>query len=240
MEPLAIRSRKQLPVPTNLEKLLLCCGILSSVLYFFANVICAALYDGYNSVSQTVSELSAIGAPTRTLWVSLMIPYSLLMIAFAGGLIHLASSNKFLRIAGLLFLIDAVVGFFWPPMHQREVLAAGGGTWTDTMHIVFTFVHIPLVMACIVLGAAAFGKRFRFYSIITLVILTTAGVFTGIESPNVQRNLPTPWIGVWERIIIGIYMLWIVVLAILVLRTHETPTPKKYSFKPEQSFAGND
>jgi hypothetical protein len=31
-----------------------------------------------------------------------------------------------------------------------------------------------------------------------------------------------------------------VVLAILVLRTHETPTPKKYSFKPEQSFAGND
>jgi hypothetical protein len=25
-----------------------------------------------------------------------------------------------------------------------------------------------------------------------------------------------PWIGVWERIIIGVYMLWIVVLAILL------------------------
>jgi hypothetical protein len=34
-----------------------------------------------------------------------------------------------------MFIAHDVTGFFWPPMHQREVLAAGGGTRTDTMHI---------------------------------------------------------------------------------------------------------
>ena len=48
--------------------------------------------------------------------------------------------------------------------------------------------------------------------------LIIAGIFTGIESLNVEKNLPTPWIGVWERIIIADYMLWIVVLAILLTK----------------------
>jgi uncharacterized protein DUF998 len=240
MDSLSLQTRKRLPMSTILEKSMLMCGIFSSALYVFANIICAIRYESYDSVSQTVSELSAIDAPTRTLWVSLMIVYTSLMIAFSVG-VTLASSNKFLRIAGILFLIDATIGLFWPPMHQRQVLAAGGGTWTDTLHIAFTFIHIPFVMVAIGFGAAAFGKYFRLYSIITLAILIIAGVFTGMESPNVQTNLPTPWIGVWERIIIGVYMLWIVVLAILLLSKHQPTLPKKYTINsPQRSLAGSD
>ena len=241
MESLTVQTRKRLPISVNLEKVLLSCGILSSVLYVFANIICTIQYEGYSSISQTVSELSAIGAPTRALWVSMMIPFSLLVIAFASGLIYAGTSNKPLRIAGTLFLIDALIGFLWPPMHQREVLAAGGGTWTDTLHVAFTFIHIPLIMTAIGFGAAAFGKYFRLYSIMTLVILIIAGVFTGMQSPNVQKNLSTPSIGVWERIIIGVYMLWIAVLAILLLRNHQAAVLKKYLVKsPQKAFAGND
>jgi len=46
------------------RKILLVCGILASLLYVAMNVIGAMMYDGYSSVSQTVSELSAIGAPS--------------------------------------------------------------------------------------------------------------------------------------------------------------------------------
>ena len=240
MDSLTLQTRKYASTPTLLNKYMLTCGILSSPFYVFANIICAIRYEGYNSVSQTVSELSALDAPTRILWVSLMIVYTCLMIAFSLGVIF-ASSNKFLRIVGILFLIDAIIGLFWPPMHRREVLAAGGGTLTDTMHIIFTFVHMPFVIAAIGFGAAAFGKSFRLYSVITLVILIGAGVLTGIDSPKVQTNLPTPLIGMWERVIIGVYMLWIVVLAILLLRKHQTALPKKYSgISPQHSLAGND
>jgi hypothetical protein len=54
-----------------LLKVLLACGILSSLLYAAMNVFVPMLWDGYTMASQTVSELSAIGAPTRTLWVRL-------------------------------------------------------------------------------------------------------------------------------------------------------------------------
>ena len=67
-------------------------------------------------------------------------------------------------------------------------------------------------------GAAAFGTRIRVYSVVTLVILFTCGGLTFLDAPRVAANLPTPWIGVWERINIGVFLLWVVVLAIALLR----------------------
>ena len=57
-----------IPVPSMARKLLLVCGILSSLLYAAMNVFVRMLWEGYSYASQTVSELSAIGAPTRRLW----------------------------------------------------------------------------------------------------------------------------------------------------------------------------
>jgi Protein of unknown function (DUF998) len=221
--PVKIRVNK--PANQTARKIFLACGVLSSLLYAGANVVTAMLYEGYRPVSQTVSELSAIGAPTRPLWVSLMILYSLLVVAFGWGVLKSACENRPLRIVGVLLIADAVIGFFWPPMHQREVLAAGGGTLTDTMHIVFTIVWALFVMLIIGFGASAFGKRFQLYSVATLVILVLFGVLTGIDGPKIQANLPTPWIGVRERINIGVYMLWVVVLAIMLLRKENNALP---------------
>jgi hypothetical protein len=51
------------------RKILLVCGLLPSMLYVAMNVFVAMQWEGDSSASQTVSELSAIGAPTRSLWV---------------------------------------------------------------------------------------------------------------------------------------------------------------------------
>ncbi len=184
-------------------------------------VVAAALYEGYQSAAQVVSELSAIGAPTRPLWVELSPVYSLLMIAFGWGVRQSADGDRRLRVAGGLFMLVAVVGFFWPPMHQREVLAAGGGTVSDTLHIVFTAVCIPLTMVAYGFAAAAFGKGFRRYTIVSILVMIGFGVMTGIDSPAMEANEPTPWIGVWERIGIGAQMLWVMVLAVLLVRKEE-------------------
>ena len=107
-------------------------------------------------------------------------------------------------------------------MHLREVLAAGGGTLTDTMHIVFAMVTVFLMLLAMGFGAAAFEKRFRLYSIATMVILFACGAFTVPDAPNIQANLPTPWVGVWERINIGVFLLWVVVLATMLLSARDT------------------
>src|SRR6266571_8753399 len=61
------------------RKALLACGILSSLLYVAMNVFVAMQWEAYSSVSQTVSELSAIDAPTRPLWMPLIAIYGLLV-----------------------------------------------------------------------------------------------------------------------------------------------------------------
>jgi hypothetical protein len=197
-----------------IRKVLLLCGVLSSLLYVAMNIIAAMLYEGYNSASQTVSELSAIGAPTRPLWVLLAIQYTLLASAFGLGIRESAGRNRPLRVVGGLMIAYGVLGLFWPPMHLRGIEP----TLTDTMHIVFSMVTVLLMMLAIGFGAAALGKRFRLYSIATLVILVVFGALTGLDAPGIAANLPTPWIGVWERINIGVFLLWVVVLAGALLR----------------------
>ena len=201
-----------------LKKILLVCGILSSVLYVAMNIFIPMEWSSYSSFSQTVSELSAIGAPTRPLWVPLGVAYAILAIVFGGGVWMSGHNNHKLSIVGILLVIYRILSLAWPPMHLREALAAGEKSLTDTMHIVFTVATVLLMVLEICFGAAALGKVFRLYSIATLLTLLFFGILTSLLAPKVQANLPTPWAGVWERINIGVYLLWVVVLAIILLR----------------------
>jgi len=216
---------------------LLICGILSSVLYVAMNIFIPMQYSGYSSASQTVSELSAVDAPTRPLWVSLGIVYALLVVTFGWGIWKFSDRNRALRIVAGLILAYGVICLIWPfaPMHQREVLATTGGTLTDTIHIVLAITTVLLMVAAIGLGATAFGDRFGFYSIATIVILFVFGALTGVDGPWIEANLPTPWVGIWERINIGVFLLWIVMLAIILLRREKRP----HSFDVKDAFTLN-
>lgn len=200
-------------------KILLACGLISSILYIITNIITVKLYDGYNALSQTVSELSAIAAPTRVLWVNLVTVYSLLIIVFAWGIWKSSGGKKSLKVTAVLFLSYALIGFFWPPMHQREVLAAGGKSLTDTLHIVFTAVNAPFMIATVGFGAAAFGRKFRLYSAATIVLMLFFGILTSLDAPKMEANLATPLMGLWERISIGVHIIWIAVFSMVLLRS---------------------
>src|SRR5262245_11720732 len=80
-----------------LRKALLFCVILSSILYIAINIIVQSQYPGYDASSYTVSELSAIDTPTRTLWVLLCSFYSLLLLALALGIWLASAYNAKLR-----------------------------------------------------------------------------------------------------------------------------------------------
>ena len=69
----------------NMTRVLLVCGILSSVAYASMLAFIPMRWPSYDSASWTVSELSAIDAPTRSLWVSSSYLWTLLYIAFGVG-----------------------------------------------------------------------------------------------------------------------------------------------------------
>jgi hypothetical protein len=201
-------------------RILLGAGILSSALYAAMSVFVPLAYPGYDSASMWVSEISAIGAPTRTVWVVLGYGYTFLFLAFAWGVWQSAGENKALHVTGILLLIYAGVSLLWPlaPMHTREALAAGEKNLFDTWHLIFAGMAVLLMTAAMAIGAFAFGKGFRIYSFLTIACLLLFGMLTGQSAPHVEKNLPTPLIGVWERINIGVFLAWVVALALLVQR----------------------
>jgi len=193
-------------------------GIVSSLLY--GAMIGAIGFEGYSRLSQAPSELTAIGAPTRALWMALGSVYTLLVTAFGWGVWKSAGRSRPLRVVGASILAFGSLGLLWPfaSMHSRDVLAAGGGTLSDTLHVVLSGVTVLLMFLAIAAGAVAFGKRFRLYSVSSIAVLLAFGALTFWQAPRLQANLPTPWMGLYERINITVFLLWVVVLATVLLR----------------------
>ncbi len=199
---------------STLEKTLLTCGVLAALLYIAMNAVIPMLWPGYSMASQAISELSGIGAPTRGVWVPLGLLYTALVAAFGCGMWIAAGESRALRIAGALVVFQGVFGIFWPPMHLR----GGPFTLTDTLHIVWTAVTLALMLFVMGFAGAALGRRFRLYTIATVAIWFVFGTLTSLDAPNVAANLPTPFMGLWERINAGAYMLWVIVLSLALLR----------------------
>jgi hypothetical protein len=168
--------------------------------------------------------LVAIEAPTRPLMIfALAIPYNLLVTAFAVGVWASAGRKRALRVtAGLLvaYTVAGVMGSLVFPMHSRGQSTM---TLTDTMHIVATSVQVLSMLLFIGFGAAASGKRFRLYSVVTILLLVLGGALAGLDGAQMAAHLPTPWMGITERINIYASMLWVLVLAIGLLREEKGP-----------------
>ena len=202
------------------RKAMLGCGILSSLLYVAANIVGPRRWRDYSLSSHTVSELSAIGAPSRPLVIPLLAAHGALVVPFGAGVWESAGRHRGLRVTGALLVglgaSDLPAPFF--PMHRREALAQSERSPTDTMHIAVTSVNSLLILLAIGFGSTAFGKGFRLFSLGTILVLVVTGGLTATQAPRVEANLPTPWAGVTERISIGGYLAWQVVLAIALLR----------------------
>jgi hypothetical protein len=201
-----------------MRKGLLICGILSMLWYVAINIVVPMHYAGYDSASLTVSELSAIGAPTRTLWVVLCIFYSILFIAFGMGIWFSANENRHLQVVSVVILIDAILGFVLASDAPTRSHCSRGGTLTDTLHLIWAFVHLGLMLLMLGFGAVVFGKSFRAFTGIIVLTFIVFGILTTRESMGIEANLPTPNAGTWERVNIGAYMLWVIIFAIMLMR----------------------
>jgi len=199
---------------------LLAAGVVSSVLYVAGIDLVAAIaypdYHGYSS--QMVSELMAVGAPTRALLICLFIPYNLLVLAFALGVWQSARGRKAVRLTALAILAYGLVssaGLLLTPMDLRGTVDSD----RDGLHIAATFVMSVLIVAMIWFGSQAQGGRFRLYSLTTIAVVMVFGALAGYLSGPMPD--PTPGLGLAERVNIYATMLWVAVFAISLLPDEE-------------------
>lgn len=206
--------------------ILLGCGIAASALYVVATVIGALVWRGYSTVDQSVSELFALGAPSRALIVAAFLAYDVLMVAFAAGVWGSAGHQRVLRVMAGLIVLDQLrgaAGTLFTPIHLRGV----AGTGVDIWHAILTAATVLLSLLIIGLGARAFGPRFRRYSIGTVLVMVVFGALAGLQGPRMAANLPTPGFGIEERINIFGELLWFAVLAGRLLGAQGVGGPRR-------------
>jgi hypothetical protein len=204
--------RSQNTSKLGLRRILLGCGAISSVLYLLAiDVIAALQHEAYhNYSSQMVSELMAVGAPTRSLLVGLFIPYNLLIFAFAAGVWGSADGRRSRRLTAAALLgygALSTAGLLLAPMDLRGTV----GSQRDALHIATTIVMSIFIVAVMVFGAFAHGSRFRLYTFGTIATVIVFGALAGVLARPMPG--PTPWLGLAERVNVYATMLWMVSLA---------------------------
>ena len=205
------------------RRTLLICGLAATPLYIAMDIVAGLTFEGYSFAAHTISEQSAIGASTRPMWLVVGFIYQALMTLFAIGVFMSAGKSRALRFAGGFLIAYGLIGFTAPlfSMQPRELIASAGPSFTDRMHLVATGMTVLLMFTGIAFAAMAFSRGFRLYSMATIVLSFVFGIMTSSAAPDMEAGLPTPWIGITERISIALFMLWVVIFATLLLRQNE-------------------
>ena len=174
-------------------------------------------WEGCSFRDQTISELGAIGAPSRALFSVLLVVVYALMVAFGVGVRKVAGGNRRLRVVGGLLvglgLLALTVGQF-AAMRSRGTDQGSAGA----LHLMEGMVAMLMTFTAMGIAATAFGQRFRYYTIATILLALGFGAWASLEVPQVEEGLATPWLGVKERIFWYGYQSWFAVLALRLLR----------------------
>lgn len=222
--------RRTLELHPLVRKILLGSGAAASAWYVAMDVVGSLRYEGYSYRDQTISELAASGAPTRTFMVLANgIPYSLLMGAFAEGVWTSIGETRAGRITRALLVGSAIVGpvGWFVPMDRREVLAAGKRARRNAMHLPWGGTNVFLFLTTMGFGAGLLGNRFRYYSYGTIVTIVGFGALVSAQRGRLTNNDPTPWMGIEERVSVYATMLWFATLAIGLLRAEGVNVPSQ-------------
>jgi CubicO group peptidase (beta-lactamase class C family) len=214
-----------LPAALSPRQLLLAGGAASSIVYVATDVVGGLRYPGYSFLSQTISELAAVGAPTQALVAPLFLAYDLLALAFAAGVLATRGGRALLVVGALLggrailalgVAAAELLGLlpFSVAMQQR----GAGGLDTDLPHIVLMLVTVVLLLLAMAFGAFALGKRFRVYSFATIALVLVLGWVTSQFVATVAAGQPSPGLGVVERVMVYASVAWPGVLSVALLR----------------------
>lgn len=201
-------------------RLLLLCGLVSSILYVVTDIIASSGYPGYSILDQNYSELLATGAPTRQ-WLLLSCgAYNILVACFAVAIWKTGSPRRIARITGAIMLGYAIMSMVTPLYFQMDMRGATP-TPRGSLHPLMTAVMSLFILLSIGFGAFLSGRRFRIYSFVTLIVIIIFGMLTVSQVQELEAGIDTPWMGLKERVNIYLTMLWFAILSLnLVKQEH--------------------
>ncbi len=198
------------------RKSLLVCSIAAALVVIAINLLPGALWPGYDFLTQSISELRAIGAPTQALAFPLAIVYGVLITAFGVCLWLVGRGNWALRLTAVLLLGYALLGLadaiFFPMRVGASVALTQNNLYSTPMA-----VSVLCIVAAMGAGALAFRNWFRFYSLGTLAAFAVLTLLSIFVFPELAAE-PVVRVGLQERSMMFFNLAWLLLLALAIWR----------------------
>jgi hypothetical membrane protein len=195
----------------KVQKILLITAIVAIITYFLHVWVGTYLYEGYNPLSQAISDLTADDSPVKTITRTLSSIYGLLSTIVVLGFIYYREifNHKISRLGLIFFSIMMIVS---ATGYALFPLSASGyaGSFQDVMHMIVTIIVVSFTIISLILLAIGFkNKTYRIITIASFVVLMTSSMLMSVVSPN--------YFGVMERISVYTVVIYFGFLSIVVL-----------------------
>lgn len=198
-----------------MKKFVAICGISGVSLYILSAILGQVLNPGYDPMIRTISMLVYIGAPHKLLFDTLFIISNFLLLFFSVGLFVLLQKSLSVRIGSILLTIAAILQVILFAFLPVQSMYAKMSTVDRIHQNIVNITIVLLIVAIVFLGYGLFKflnqKRYLVYSISTSILLFLVGLVTSHEVTS-----RSDFRGLWERIMIGIFLQWIVVTSIQI------------------------
>jgi hypothetical protein len=194
-----------------LQKILLTSGLLAPLLYFGTDRLVGHLIPSYSFSAQSMSDVSAIGSPQRSLAVFLTVVACVFMTAFGVSLWLVSEHGILLRVVSLLILGNAIFGLvatlFFPTQYgiRPNFVSAG---------VLIMFASVLCFILAIVFGAIASNGWFRIFSIAIPAAYILFAILRFATAKNSSTEEAVSLIGAQERTMSYTYLLWVFVFSI--------------------------
>lgn len=201
---------------TNVFRWTLYFGMGAAVVYIGATAAGSWLDPSYSQVTQHVSDLTATGAPTAGALAPLYVTYNLLEVGLAIAL-YLASDRGWLfKLGSGLLALNALAGVMMVTWF-REDLGGLPKTASGTGHLVFAGISVIATLGIAFVFAVAFRRAAFWRPLANFSFAVGAGILIlgplGVLATAAKSNLA----GLAERGPIGLFMLWLLGIAIFVM-----------------------
>jgi len=201
-------------------------GIAAVALYVGATILGGILDPRYSHVGNAISELTGSEAPDRAVLAPIYIVYNVVLFAFGFALFRASSRGTLFAIGLVLFAVGGLSGIGQVTFFRQDSVGAVATT-QGTIHLVLAGVSSLLSLGTAILYGLAFRREPSFrrlsrYSFVTAALLV-------LTAPLAVGSIGTDLMGLYERLTIGVYMAWVVVVAVdalLAARTEAIATAR--------------
>jgi hypothetical protein len=194
------------------EKTIFISGVLGAAFFVIASLVAGFIAENYNPVLQLISESMSEDRPySKEIRYFGYIPSGILLMIFAlAAPVNMPQSRQirlsFYGIALFYGLATILVGIF--PCEagcNKEMINPGIAQIIHNLSGLFTYIGMPLCLLLIGFGLKKANTRGRLSQIsILLGIVSAVFVLVLFSEPL------SPYAGLYQRIIEGIFVLWII------------------------------